>query len=85
MDGFRLNLLGILHIDNIKRLVNQIEEYEDAQFIGFPVPSCPYQNIQHWGEDVHNFVEYIGINKFCYPRIKEIVPKYIDEFVLPRT
>lgn len=81
---FRLHATGILHIDNILELIRKADAYRNVQQSNLDtLVSFPPSSIEHFSDYIENFLKFLEIKKFNYPYIKEIVPKYIDEFVLP--
>lgn len=69
---------------NLKQLIHSVEEYRDTAVCRINNPAAfEIARLYNLGTDAANFVDYLGIKKFNHPRVKELIPKYVDEFVLP--
>ncbi|ODM91861.1 TATA box-binding protein-associated factor RNA polymerase I subunit B [Orchesella cincta] len=83
-DILRLVYVGVLSFNNVN-----LGFYEDNKAL---VQRCrqfyrsihKYFSLRSSGIMIECFVKYLGIRNFNFPKMKEIVPKYCDDFVLPR-
>lgn len=77
--------MGILDLTkgDVINLSHRIKEYRQVQFNNV-LMNGNTSILTRVAEETVKFVKYIGLENFHHPLCKEIVPKFIDEFVLPR-
>ncbi|CAL8123604.1 unnamed protein product [Orchesella dallaii] len=83
-DILRLFYVGVLSFKDVDLGVYEENKQLAQRCRKFYGVINKYFSLRSSGAMIECFVKYIGIKNFYYPEMKEVVPKYCDEFVLPR-